>query len=55
MVVVPHPVAVARPEESIVATLGVLEDQVDAEVTSLGGRFVSLVVPVAMNWVVCPI
>ena len=55
MVVVPHPVAVARPDESIVATLWVLDVQVDPAVTSFGGTLGLLLVPVAMNWVVWPI
>lgn len=50
----PHPVAVASPPELMVATLGVLEDQVAVDVRSSGAVFASLVVPVAINCVVCP-
>ena len=55
IVVVPHPVAVASPVELTVATLGVLEVQLAADVTSSGGVFESFVVPVAINCVVSPI
>jgi hypothetical protein len=55
IVVEPHPVAVARPAALTVATLGVLDDQVAVEVRSSGAAFESLVVPVAINCVVCPI
>lgn len=54
IVVLPQPVAVARPEELIVATLDALDDHVAVEVIFEGGVFVSFVVPVAMNWVVWP-
>jgi hypothetical protein len=46
---------VARPVELTVATLGVLDDQAATEVRFSGAAFVSLVVPVAVNCVVCPI
>lgn len=49
IVVVPHPAAVARPVELIVATLGVLDDQVTEDVRFSGGVLESLVVPVATN------
>ena len=49
IVVVPHPIAVARPAEVMVATLGVLDDQVAVDVRFSGGVLESLVVPVAMN------
>jgi hypothetical protein len=47
IVVVPHPTAVARPLELIVATLGVLDDQVTPEVRFSGGTAVWFVVPIA--------
>jgi hypothetical protein len=55
IVVVPQPTAVARPDELIVATLVALEDHVTAEPRLDAGRFVSLVVPSASNWIVCPV
>jgi hypothetical protein len=39
----------------MVATLGVLDDHVAVELMSSGGTFAWFVVPVAVNWVVCPI
>jgi len=52
MVVLPQPVAVARPEVLIVATLAALEDQVAFDVRFSGGTLVSVVVPIAVNCIV---
>jgi hypothetical protein len=55
MVVVPAPTPVANPEEVTVATVGTLDVQVTAPVTSrVDGDFALPKVPVAVNCAACP-